>query len=64
MLSTATAIPPAVFNAAVEAGNKELADEKFKVATKAIDKAANKGVIKDNTASRKKSSLARTLNTL
>jgi small subunit ribosomal protein S20 len=52
------------FNAAVEAGNKELAEEKFKVATKAVDKAANKGVIKDNTASRKKSSLARTLNTL
>ena len=52
------------FNAAVEAGNKELADEKFKAATKAIDKAANKGVIKANTASRKKSSLAKSLNTV
>ncbi len=52
------------FNAAVEEGNKEKATELFKVATKAVEKAANKGVIKDNTASRKKSSLARALNTL
>lgn len=52
------------FNAAVEAGNKELAEEKFKVATKAVDKAANKGVIKANTASRKKASLAKTFNTV
>ena len=52
------------FNAAVEEGNKEKATELFKVAVKAVEKAANKGVIKDNTASRKKSSLARTLNTL
>ena len=52
------------FNAAVEEGNKEKATELFKVAVKAVEKAENKGVIKDNTASRKKSSLARTLNTL
>ena len=52
------------FKAAVEAGNKELAEEKFKVATKAVDKAANKGVIKANTASRKKASLAKTFNTV
>ena len=52
------------FNAAVEAGDKELANEKFKIATKAVDKAANKGVIKANTASRKKASLAKTLNTI
>ena len=52
------------FNAAVEAGNKELAEEKFKVATKAVDKAANKGVIKANTASRKKASIAKTFNTV
>jgi small subunit ribosomal protein S20 len=52
------------FNAAVEEGNKEKATELFKMAVKAVEKAANKGVIKDNTASRKKSSLARTLNTL
>ena len=52
------------FEAAVLEGNKEKATELFKVATKAVEKAANKGVIKDNTASRKKSSLARALNTL
>lgn len=52
------------FKAAVEAGNKELAEEKFKIATKAVDKAANKGVIKANTASRKKASLAKTFNTV
>lgn len=52
------------FKAAVEAGNKELAEEKFKVATKAVDKAASKGVIKANTASRKKASLAKTFNTV
>ena len=52
------------FEAAVAEGNKEKATELFKLATKAVEKAANKGVIKDNTASRKKSSLARTLNTL
>lgn len=52
------------FKAAVEAENKELAEEKFKMATKAVDKAANKGVIKANTASRKKASLAKILNTV
>ena len=52
------------FQKEVEAGNKEKATELFKVATKAVDKAADKGVIKANTASRKKSSLARALNTL
>lgn len=52
------------FKVAVEAGNKELAEEKFRVATKAVDKAANKGVIKANTASRKKASLAKTFNTV
>ena len=61
-----TAYKTAIKNikAAVEAGNKELAEEKFKVATKAVDKAANKGVIKANTASRKKASLAKTFNTV
>ena len=52
------------FEQAVEAGNKEEASEKFVVATKAVDKAASKGVIKANTASRKKSNLAKTLNTI
>ena len=64
MIKTAYKTAIKNFNAAVEAGNKELADEKFRVATKAVDKAANKGVIKANTASRKKASIAKTLNTI
>ena len=64
MVKTAYKTAVKNFQKAVEAGNKEKATELFKVATKAVEKAANKGVIKDNTASRKKSSLARTLNTL
>ena len=64
MIKTAYKTAIKNFNAAVEAGNKELATEKFKVATKAVDKAANKGVIKANTASRKKASLAKSLNTV
>ena len=52
------------FKAAVEAGQKDKAIELFKVATKAVDKAADKNVIKANTASRKKSSLAKELNTI
>ena len=52
------------FKSAVEAGQKDKAVELFKVATKAVDKAADKGVIKANTASRKKSSLAKELNTI
>lgn len=52
------------FKVAVESGEKEKALELFKVATKAVDKAADKGVIKANTASRKKSNLAKALNTI
>ncbi len=64
MVKTAYKTAVKNFNAAVEEGDKDKATELFKVATKAVEKAASKGVIKDNTASRKKSNLARTLNTL
>lgn len=64
MIKTAYKTAIKNFNAAIQDGNKDLANEKFKVATKAVDKAANKGVIKANTASRKKASLAKTLNTI
>lgn len=64
MIKTAYKTAIKNFNTAVQEGNKDLANEKFKVATKAVDKAANKGVIKANTASRKKASLAKTLNTV
>ena len=52
------------FNAAVEAGDKSKAEESFKVAVRKIDQACSKGIIKKNTASRKKSALAKKLNTV
>ncbi len=42
----------------VESGNKEEAQKMLPQAYKVIDKAAKRGVIKDNTAARKKSRLA------
>ena len=50
------------FEASVEAGNKEEATANFKVAVKKIDQACTKGVLKKNTAGRKKSNLAKKLN--
>ena len=52
------------FEAAVEAGDKAKAEEALKFAVKKVDQACTKGVIKANTASRKKSSLSKKLNTL
>ena len=50
------------FESAVLEGNKEKEEELFKNAVKKIDGACSKGVIKKNTASRKKSNLAKKLN--
>lgn len=52
------------FEAAVKDGDKTKAEETFKVAVKKVDQACTKGVIKANTASRKKSSLSKKLNTI
>ena len=52
------------FEAAVVEGNKEKAEELLKLATKKIDTACSKGVIKANTASRKKSNIAKKFNTI
>ena len=52
------------FTENVEAGNKEKAEVSFKEAVKKVDQACTKGVIKANTASRKKSALAKKLNTV
>ncbi|HIT71620.1 MAG TPA: 30S ribosomal protein S20 [Candidatus Scatovivens faecipullorum] len=52
------------FEAAVAEGDKTKAEETFKQAVKKVDQACTKGVIKANTASRKKSSLSKKLNTL
>ena len=50
------------FETSVEAGNKEEATANLQAAVKKIDQACTKGVIKKNTASRKKSNLAKKLN--
>ena len=50
--------------AAVAANDVTLAQANLKVAIKAIDKATAKGIFHKNAASRKKSSLARLVNTL
>lgn len=50
------------FEAAVVEGNKEKAEELLRVATQKIDTACSKGVLKANTASRKKSNIAKKLN--
>ena len=52
------------FEAAVAEGDKEKAEKTFKQAVKKVDQACTKGVIKANTASRKKSNLAKKLNTI
>jgi len=52
------------FEAAVAEGNKETSEKLLKEATKKIDSACSKGIIKKNTASRKKSSLAKKFNAI
>ena len=44
--------------------NMVKAEEALKLATKKIDSACSKGIIKKNTASRKKSNLAKKLNVM
>ena len=50
------------FEQALESGNIEEAKTLFSQATKKIDQACSKGVIVKNTAARKKSNLAKKLN--
>ncbi len=50
------------FDAAVVGGDKTAAAESFKVAVKAVDKAACKGLIHKNNAAHKKSAMAVALN--
>ena len=52
------------FEAAVSANNAEEAKELFSKATKALDMAAQKGVVHKNMAARKKSRLAAKLNAM
>lgn len=50
------------FEKAVSEGNKKEAEEYLKEAIKKVDQACTKGVLKANTASRKKSILAKKFN--
>ena len=50
------------FDAAVEEGNRSEADVAYKVAVKAVDKAAAKGLLHKNNAAHKKSSMTIKLN--
>ena len=50
------------FREAVEAGNTEEAAELQRAASRALDKAASKGVVHKRTAARRKSRLARAAN--
>ena len=52
------------FEAAVAEGNRSEAEGAYKVAVKAVDKAAAKGLLHKNNAANKKSSLTLKLNTL
>ena len=52
------------FDAAVAEGNRSEADVAYKVAVKAVDKAAAKGLLHMNNAARKKSSMTVKLNKL
>ena len=52
------------FDAAVESGDKAVADAAYKQAVTAVDKAVTKGILHKNTAARKKSSLTLKLNKL
>lgn len=45
------------FNSAVTAGDKAVASEAYRMAVKKIDQAQAKGILKKNTAARKKSQL-------
>jgi len=52
------------FELAIENQDKAKAEETFKIAVKKVDQACSKGVLKANTASRKKSALAKKLNSI
>ena len=52
------------FDAAIIEGNRSEADVAYKVAVKAVDKAAAKGLLHKNNAARKKSSMTLKLNKL
>jgi small subunit ribosomal protein S20 len=52
------------FDAAVSEGNREAAENAYKVAVKTVDHAASKGLIHKNNAANKKSSMTGKLNSI
>ena len=52
------------FDAAVEGGDRAVAEAAYKLAVKAVDQAVSKGILHKNTAARKKSSMTLQLNKL
>ena len=64
MIKTAYKTAVKNYELAVLEGNKDKAETLLKEAIKKVDQACTKGVIKANTASRKKSALAKKLNTI
>ena len=52
------------YDAAVESGDKEKAIPAYRLAVKKIDQAVAKGILKKNTASRKKSQLTKKFNAI
>ena len=52
------------FDAAVESGDKAVAEGAYKQAVTAVDKAVTKGILHKNNAARKKSSMTLKLNAL
>lgn len=64
MLKTALKTSMKKYEAAIEAGEKEVAAETYKAAVKKLDKAVAHGLLHKNTAARKKSQYTRKLNSL
>jgi len=52
------------FDAATSEGNREKAEAAYRVAAKTVDRAATKGLIHKNKAARRKSAMARQLNSI
>ena len=52
------------FEAALESGDRAVAETAYKQAVVSVDKAVNKGILHKNTAARKKSSMTLRLNKL
>ena len=52
------------FDAAVASGDKATTADAYKVAVKSVDRAVSKGLLHKNNAARKKSRMARQVNTL